>query len=196
MPAQSIRTATPADADVLGHIIGRAFAEDPVNLWALCDAPTIDATFHGLAVRHYVPLGVSTIADGGGALWLAPGQKKELSVGDTLALARILIGGAGLRFALRAEKLDRTLCRLRPKAPHHYLFALGVDKQRRGQGLGEALLRDRLTKADADGLGAYLENSNPRNTPLYERVGFRVVETLEVGGGCPPLWRMWREPGA
>ena len=63
-----------------------------------------------------------------------------------------------------------------------------------GQGLGTQMLREVLADADTDGVPAYLESSNERNLPLYERNGFRVVGELQALGHGPAIWRMWREP--
>ncbi len=41
---------------------------------------------------------------------------------------------------------------------------------------------------------AYLESSNERNLPLYERNGFRVTGNLRALSHGPTIWRMWREP--
>lgn len=56
------------------------------------------------------------------------------------------------------------------------------------------LLREILACADTDGVPAYLESSNERNLPLYERNGFRVIGDLRALGHGPTIWRMWREP--
>eukprot|EP01041_Mallomonas_annulata_P030478 gene30478-52615_t len=58
-----------------------------------------------------------------------------------------------------------------PEEPHWYLSMIGVDPSHHGQGLGSALLKAGLQRCDADGLPAYLESSNPKNVPLYERFG-------------------------
>ena len=52
---------------------------------------------------------------------------------------------------------------------------IGVDPARQGRGLGSALMKHTLALCDAEGALAYLESSNPRNVPLYERHGFEVV---------------------
>lgn len=59
-----------------------------------------------------------------------------------------------------------------PEEPHWYLPTLGVDPIFQNCGQGSALLRKALKQCDEDGLTAYLESSNPRNIPLYERHGF------------------------
>ena len=68
------------------------------------------------------------------------------------------------------------------------------NRMRTGQGLGTQMLREVLAGVDTDGVPAYLESSNERNLPLYERNGFRVVGELQALGHGPAIWRMWREP--
>ena len=48
-----------------------------------------------------------------------------------------------------------------------------------------------LERVDAAGAPAYLENSNPRNTPLYQRHGFVARKNI-APHGCPPMVAMWR----
>jgi hypothetical protein len=40
---------------------------------------------------------------------------------------------------------------------------------------------------------AYLESSNPKNIPLYERYGFELLGTIQVGTS-PPVFPMLRKP--
>ena len=82
-----------------------------------------------------------------------------------------------------------------PKAPHYYLFAVGVTPEAQGKGLGGAILREGLKRADEAGAMAYLENSNPKNTLLYERLGFRVTAPLPLPKDAPPLLSMLRAAG-
>jgi hypothetical protein len=44
---------------------------------------------------------------------------------------------------------------------------------------------------DETGLPAYLESSNPRNIPLYERFGFELLGVIQ-GGDFPPITPMLR----
>jgi ribosomal protein S18 acetylase RimI-like enzyme len=62
--------------------------------------------------------------------------------------------------------------RYHPREPHWYLPLIGVDPACQGRGCGAALMRHALSRCDRDGAPAYLESTNPRNRPLYERHGF------------------------
>jgi len=68
---------------------------------------------------------------------------------------------------------------------------IGVDPVRQGRGLGSALLEAGLARCDAEGAMAYLESSNPKNVPLYERYGFEVLGVIEPED-FPPLTPMLR----
>ena len=96
--------------------------------------------------------------------------------------------------------LPRTLYALsvmeahRPQEPHRYLPIMGVDPGRQGEGFSSALLKPVLDRLDRDGLPAYLEATSTRNRDLYPRLGFAVLEQMELPGGGPLVWRMWRGP--
>ena len=62
----------------------------------------------------------------------------------------------------------------------------------RAGGSAALIIREGLALADKAGADAYLENSNPRNTPLYERLGFAAVNPLPLADGAPPLLAMLR----
>ena len=80
-----------------------------------------------------------------------------------------------------------------PEEPHWYLAIIGSDPDVRGKGFGNALMRSRLERCDAEFAPAYLESSNPDNVPYYERFGFEVTGEIVVPGG-PTLVPMWRRP--
>src|SRR5687767_6551888 len=80
--------------------------------------------------------------------------------------------------------------------PYTTLFRspfIGVEPARQGRGLGAALLRAQLAVCDQAGLPAYLESSNPRNRPLYERHGFEAIGEIKVAD-CPLVVPMLRKP--
>lgn len=75
---------------------------------------------------------------------------------------------------------------------HLYLAFLGTLPAHQGRGHGGRLLARFAEAADARGLPAYLENSNPTNTPLYERFAFEVALEWALPDDGPPMLGMIR----
>lgn len=185
--------ATAEDRQLVGDIIGEAFREDPVSVWTLGTPRAIRATFSLLAERLYLPQGHCRVLDEQAAtMWLWPNQRKALPLAAQLQLAATLRSGLSLRYLHRALIVDAAMTQRRPTEPHLYLFAVGVLPGARGRGLGGAIIRETLAVADTLGLPSYLENSNPRNSGLYQRLGFQALETFHAAPGCPPITTMLR----
>jgi GNAT superfamily N-acetyltransferase len=199
--SQAVRAASRDEAAVLGEVLADAFAEDPVFAWLI--PPEVRSredrlrTFFTSMSRGYLrqgkPCYVTSDASAA-ALWAAPGSW-------SMPLSQITLEAApsGLAFRgrlLRALRTQQQIERLHAaqSRPHWYLGYLGTRHDRQGQGLGTQMLRAVLARLDAQGVPAYLESSNERNVPLYERNGFRVVGELQALGHGPTIWRMWREP--
>ena len=83
------------------------------------------------------------------------------------------------------------MAKYHPSEPHWYLPLIGVDPAHQGQGHGDALLTHALQQCDRAHVPAYLESTNPRNIPLYQRHGFEILGTIQAGGS-PPLAPMLR----
>lgn len=62
-----------------------------------------------------------------------------------------------------------------PTTPLWYLPWFGSDCHRQGEGLGSQLMQRCLEIVDRDHLPAYLDSTNPRNVPFYERHGFQAA---------------------
>ena len=97
------------------------------------------------------------------------------------------------------EKINRLfdvmkLFTQRPTVSHGYLSYIAVKPMFQGRGLGTYLLREKLLDFDRENIPVYLENTNPLNTPLYERFGFKFVNEFRIGENGPPILSMWREP--
>jgi GNAT superfamily N-acetyltransferase len=169
-----------------------AFSDDPFIRWMFPDAhqyltyfPAFVRTFGGPAFGH----GTAHCANAyeGIALWLPPGAEvADEEVGAVLERAVRQEDQADL-----AVLLEQALA-CHPTYPHWYLPLIGVDPTGQGRGLGSALLEYALRTADEQRMPAYLESSNERNIPLYERHGFKVVGKIQAGGSAP-LWPMLRD---
>jgi len=171
-----------------------AFAADPLARWTLADPGDYLSLFplvlHHMGGAAFAHMSAFATADRrAAALWLPPGVAPDLE-GLASAFAAAGIEGPGDGPAFFAE-----MARTRPHAPHWYLPFIGVDPAAQGRGLGTALMQAALAEVDASGLPAYLESTNPRNVPLYARLGFRVVGEIQLGAS-PLVHRMWRDaPG-
>ncbi|MBL8516952.1 MAG: GNAT family N-acetyltransferase [Betaproteobacteria bacterium] len=79
-----------------------------------------------------------------------------------------------------------------PVGPHWYLGVIGVRNDRRGTGVGKALLKAfcALSDADPQSTGVYLETANPASLRFYERNGF-VIREHDVMEGVG-LWCVFR----
>ncbi len=197
LPSDSgLQIARQSDWRKLGEITGEAFAQDPVMSWIMPDTAAITSTFLTLAKHVYLPRGQCYLLDNqGAAMWLGPGQKKDLPLLPTAMLAASTIARSGTKPIRRALAVDAEMIRRKPKEPHMYLFSIGVLKSARGKGLGGKLVKPMLAACDAAGLPAYLENSNPANHGFYTAHGFKRLEIFEAIKGAPPLEAMWREAG-
>jgi ribosomal protein S18 acetylase RimI-like enzyme len=119
------------------------------------------------------------------AVWLPPGVEPDPAAG------RVLAGSTPAEKDAIGDQVRVQMERYHPKAPHWYLWMIGVDPAQQGQGFGSALLKHTLSLCDEQGAMAYLESSNPKNVPLYQRHGFEVLGVIEVAD-VPPMTPMLR----
>jgi GNAT superfamily N-acetyltransferase len=196
----AVRKATAADVDDVAQALGRAFHDDPVMTWLLPDPRTRTrraAKWFALQlVRFVLPYDACWTTDDrtAAALWAPPGQWR-VSIPDQLRILPQVLPIFGRRIPA-ALRLFNHVEAHHPTEPHYYLAVLGTDPPFQGKGLGSALLAPVLEACDREGLPAYLESSKERNVPFYARHGFTVTHELDVPGGGPRVWLMWREPHA
>lgn len=191
MPA-AIVAATAADHRRVVADLQEAFIDDPVLCWAFPDERRrrrYGRHFFEMQARRLIPGGLSWRTEGGAALWAAPGKWRESPLA-ALHLSLATFPGVWPH-PLRVARGFFGVESRHPREPHVYLVTVGVRHERQGRGLGTALLEPGLDHTDSLGLPAYLESSNIRNVPLYERHGFEVTEEVELPSG-PPIWLMWR----
>ena len=187
----AVTAAAASDVERAVAVIVLAFSADPAARWSypdprqyLASFPAIVRAFGGKAFAHGTGHRVEGFA--GAALWLPPDVHP-----DEEALAAIL------RESVEAERqadvfaVFEQMGSYHPAEPHWYLPLIGVDPVRQGRGYGSALLEHALLQCDRDHAPAYLESSNPANVPLYERHGFEVLGTIQVGSS-PPIVPMLR----
>lgn len=199
MTTIGVRPAGRADVPALSETLGKAFFDDPVMAWMLPDPDVRRRRLHRLfavltTYHHLSRGGVEVALDGrdvgGAALWDPPGQWRQTTGEQLRAMPSLLRAfGLGVR---RGMAVEERMSAVHPEEPHWYLAIIGSDPTVRGKGFGNALMRSRLDRVDAEYAPAYLESSNPANVPYYERFGFEVTGEIILPDGGPTLIPMWR----
>ena len=191
MGDRGVRAVEPSDQGAAIDILTLAFSVDPPVRFIWPTASDYLAGFPALAAAMAGPAfanGTAFVTEEGtaAALWMGPGVERDAEAMSAVAERfmdserRTAISSA---FAAIAD--------YHPHEPHWYLPMIGVDPGHQGKGLGSRLLSHALERVDADRLPAFLESSNIRNVPLYERYGFEVMAVVDTGL-TPPLYPMLR----
>jgi ribosomal protein S18 acetylase RimI-like enzyme len=194
----SVRVVTPDDFDALGGVLGRAYADDPVWTWVYPQPDRgrrLARMFRSL-LRGTRDRGATVLTDQatrGAAIWQRSDDRSLGVLGNLRMGTAMVASGARIR---RGQAVMRAIERQHPKEPHWYLAVLGTDPAHQGEGIGSALVRHVLDDPANTGEPAYLETETPANVPFYQRHGFEVVGEVDVPGGGPHLWLMWRNPQA
>ena len=181
MPTVEVRAAIEWERQVVTDVITLAFSTDPMARWAYPNPATYLAvmpeTIKAFGSNGFAHGTVHLVGDGGAAaMWLPPGVHPDSERLEALTE----------QHAPRDRRSDMAhvfeqMGKFHPEEPCWYLPLIGVDPLSQGRGLGSALLRYALQHVDRSGAPAYLESSNPRNVPLYERHGFEVLGSIQAG---------------
>ena len=197
----AVTRAAMEDAPALARTLALAFADDPVSVWFFPREADrlqrLQRAYERVFLRRIaLPREATfTVAGHAGvAMWLPPGQA-HLGALEQLRLLPAMAGAMG-RDLPRSLRGMSAMDAVHPHEPHWYLWLLGIDPQRQGEGLGGRLLAEVLERCDRDRVPAYLEATTPRNRELYLRHGFEDCGELRLPDDGPQLWPMWREAGA
>ena len=191
----TIKKVASAEQDNAVGAIVKAFSTDRAARWMYPDSgqyrehfQSFVKAFAGSAFEH----GSADIVDGylAAALWLPPGIHPDEEAMGKLIRSTVLESDQANVFALFQE-MDR----YHPAEPHWYLPMIGVDPAQQGKGYGSALLQHALARCDRENKLAYLESTSPRSVQLYQRHGFELLGTIQVGTS-PQLFPMLRKPRA
>jgi GNAT superfamily N-acetyltransferase len=187
-----VRTIPAKDETAAIETIVLAFSADPMARWCLPDShkyltnmPRFTRAFGGNAFLH----GSAHCTEdcGGAALWLPP----NVDV-DEKAMVDVLQSAVSELILSDLLAVFEQMGKYHPAEAHWYLPLIGVDPAHQGKGYGGALMKHAMEQCDRDHAPAYLESSNPRNVPLYQRHGFEALGTIQVGSS-PPIVPMLRK---
>jgi GNAT superfamily N-acetyltransferase len=188
-----IRIAAIAEQKYIIACMVLAFSSDPVIRWMFPDPyqyvthfPRFVEAFGGKAFTQETAYCIEDYF--GAALWFPPGLEMDIEPVIELFLESIFESDQTDVFAVLIE-----MGRYHFKEPHWYLPMIGVEPTQQGKGYGSALMQHVIGQCDRDRLPAYLEASKPANVTFYERHGFEVISTIQIGAS-PPIFPMVRNP--
>jgi ribosomal protein S18 acetylase RimI-like enzyme len=199
---QNVPNLQTAQLDEAVQMLARAFFDDPMIMYVVPDEDKRRRSlpwFFRLAARYGDRWGENFTTAGkvdGAAIWLPPGG----TITSPLRMIRLGLLAAPFKFGLPSfmrfmsvlNHLERFHKRDVPPE-HWYLFVLGVDPARQGQGVGGTIIQPILERADHDELPCYLETMKERNVTFYRKHGFEVVVD-DVFPNGPRYWTMKRDP--
>ncbi len=188
--------------ETAGASMARAFFDDHVMAYTFPDEDERRrlAPWHFSAfIRYGYLFGevyTTSVSPDETAVWFTPGEAEltdERLKHAGLDRAHDVLGAeAWKRFNTVCDYVERLHPTEVPE-PHWYLPLLGIDPVLQGQGVGSALLKMILDRADRDGLRAYLWTAKSRNVPFYQKHSFEVVtEGVEPTSGIR-FWTCRRE---
>jgi GNAT superfamily N-acetyltransferase len=195
LPAKHVRGAI--------EILADAFRDDPIFCFHFPDSQLrrkVLKLFFGDVVRAHMPFRhVYGAYDGerliGAAVWRPPdtvasGTRAWLRELITRYRVLALSPRAGRMLLEGFARLEQT----HPRAPHWYLFFIGIDSDLRGRNIGARLIAPVIEAADATSLPCYLETPFAQTLPFYRKLGYELTGEPRPFTGAPQLWAMTRKP--
>lgn len=195
----SLRGETVSEAP-LATLLARAFRDYPLLHWLL-GPRAYDKAAHSTLFR--IVLGVpgaekfkvERSADGAGvAIWLSATDLPLFSSSQARKAFWLFRRELGKDVASRLVQFYMASERWHPEFDYDYLFLLGVEPVRQGQGVGSAMLANHFRDSDRKGRCTMLETSDPANLLFYKRLGYEVIRQYVIAIGAPPTWVVARNP--
>ncbi|HEU4321939.1 MAG TPA: GNAT family N-acetyltransferase [Roseiflexaceae bacterium] len=191
MITNSVQRLLHADPRAVG-VLARAFWDDPLAQYITPRVPQRRrlVSLFDIVLRYgllfgevYCTPGIRGIAIG------IPPRNFRINIGRILhvGLWRLPLSvGLPPLVRLMRSLIEMEHLHTRNVGPDHwYLFYLAVDPPYQKRGLGAALIQPILDRAAQEGLACYLETTNPRNVPFYQRCGFKIIDDIQLQGGVP-----------
>jgi GNAT superfamily N-acetyltransferase len=194
----TVLRAAPIDVNGITDTLQQAFFDDPIMGFLFPKESSRrwrTAKFFDTELRsHQLPLKSAwcTANHEAAALWAPPGHWQLPPA--TIARNFVPLARAFGRRLPRALRVLSHIEKEHPREPHWYLAILGTAPRYQGKGFGAAVMAPVLEICDTEGLPAYLESSKHDNIAFYGRLGFEVTREMQLPGGGPTVWPMWRVP--
>lgn len=197
----TVRLATSEDVPELATALAQSYASCPGWHWYMPTdtkerQPRMERFFRAV-LRRYLTDGRECWTTGdrdGAALWDPP-ERWRMGNGESLRMLVAMVP-TFRRTLVRTVRGFSALDAVHPHEPHYYLSALGVSPGRNGREIAAALIAPGLDRCERERLPCYAETARPASREFFARNGFEVVAEIELPGGGPTAWGMWRKSTA
>lgn len=195
----TVRHARRADLGTVRDTLVDGFFGDPYFRWQYPDDdsyPALAADWFGLIADIFFSRGHTYLVDDGAAaaIFIPP----DVPLAEDADYARVYELLAKQCGEERANEIIGVLAVMGghepTDLPHFQCVYIACRSASRGCGYGAEVMRRVTGVCDAEGLGAYLVSSNPRNVTFYEREGYEILADVYPIDGGPLMRPMWRQP--
>jgi len=194
-----VRPADPSGVARIAGVFGRAIVTEPMMTWPLGgrsdDLEARCIRTYALYLEPLLEQGlVWETADGHGALVLVSPDQTDVWVDALTHVEGSTTHDVTDDGGMRHERFWGWVASKAPPEPFWHLDSVAVEPGWQGRGIGSALVEFALERARESKTAVILETGTTRNVPLYERLGFHVVEEADPPEGGPHVWFMRRDP--
>jgi ribosomal protein S18 acetylase RimI-like enzyme len=167
------------------RMLARAFVTNPLHVAAFgADELARNDAFFRVGLK--VMKGPKLVAlDGSRILGLihwVDAPRCQFSAFEKLKMTPAMIGGFGVRSALRVSAWLSGWSRHDPDRPHLHLGPIGVEPDAQGRRIGHQLMERYCEQLDRGGQEGYLETDRAENVAFYARFGFKTAREIPVLG--------------
>jgi ribosomal protein S18 acetylase RimI-like enzyme len=114
------------------------------------------------------------------ALILHPDQKR-FSLSAALWDAKLALSVIGISRVKAVLDRESKVKKNHPTIPFSYLWFIGVDPQQQGRGIGSDALTKTIEICEEKKRPIYLETSVEKNLNWYQKFGFEIFKTIDLG---------------
>ncbi len=184
--------AKPEDKRLFLQVLGQAFKGNKSSEWVSRNTRNLEGLM-AYGFDKCQPKGGAYFSDDRKAVLLVDKPEIKLPFFKEIGISlQLIFSVVGLRNVPSILKRESYIKKFHPKEPYYYAWFLGVPPEEQGKGHGSKFIAEIFEKAYTEKRGIYLETSNPRNLPLYERFGFEIYH--EWNGQGFTLWFLRKLP--
>lgn len=118
-------------------------------------------------------------SDNIGCIMFLNPNKKELSLSSVLWDAQLALNCIGLFRIGKVLGRESEIKKNYPKGDFFHLWFVGVLPEKQGNGIGTALVKNVIGKAENENLPVYLETSMVKNLKWYKDLGFVIYKEIK-----------------